>query len=99
MPLEPDGAQRSPDGHYWWDEHAQQWELVDHGDGQAQGQAGSSEHAAAAGLPSELIDEIVNFAERYPQLTALAQAGDSDTYLRHVVGIEDLADEHNEHQA
>ena len=24
----PEGAQLSPDGNYWWDEQAQQWQLV-----------------------------------------------------------------------
>jgi hypothetical protein len=38
----PAGAQRSPDGHYWWDENAQDWLPT----------AGSSSEPAAAAAPA-----------------------------------------------
>jgi hypothetical protein len=44
MPTPPEGAQRSADGHYWWDEAAGAWQTVD--DGPAT--AGSSTAATAS---------------------------------------------------
>jgi hypothetical protein len=46
----PEGAQRSPDGHYWWDGTA--WQLVD---GSVGAESGDSERVAAriaAGYPA-----------------------------------------------
>jgi hypothetical protein len=37
MPDIPEGAQRSPDDHYWWDEHAQAWQPVAGHDAAASG--------------------------------------------------------------
>lgn len=42
----PAGAQRSPDGHYWWDEHAQDWRLV------ADSSSAAASAAAAAAAPA-----------------------------------------------
>jgi len=46
----PAGAQRSPDGNYWWDEHAGAWQLIE-GGGAAPGAAAAPEAAAAAAAP------------------------------------------------
>jgi len=43
----PAGAQRSPDGNYWWDEHAGAWQLIE-GGGAAPAAADSAAPAAAA---------------------------------------------------
>ena len=46
----PEGAQLSPDGLYWWDDHSQNWQLVD-SDGQAAdgGQGGQSGQGGQGG--------------------------------------------------
>lgn len=48
MAVQPPGAQVSEDGHYWWDEQAQQWQPVEDG---AASTASSS--AAASGSDGE----------------------------------------------
>jgi hypothetical protein len=52
MPTPPEGAQRSDDGHYWWDESAGAWQTVDDtpaaGSGAAAPAAGSTASAAGS---------------------------------------------------
>jgi hypothetical protein len=48
MPQVTEGAQRSPDGHYWLDEH-NQWQPVPADDPQHPNNVSSSSSAAAAG--------------------------------------------------
>lgn len=43
----PEGAQLSPDGHYWWDEHAGAWQAV-----QASGSSSSAPAAGDAPAPA-----------------------------------------------
>ena len=47
----PAGAQRSPDGHYWWDENAQAWQLVEGNDASATPAAAGSSAAPEAARP------------------------------------------------
>ena len=50
----PAGAQRSPDGNYWWDEHAGAWQLIEGGGtapGAAAPAAADSAAPAAAAAP------------------------------------------------
>jgi hypothetical protein len=49
----PEGAQLSADGHYWWDEDTQQWQLVDDSAGLADGDDRAAARVAA-GLPASL---------------------------------------------
>ena len=52
MAAAPPGAQVSEDGHYWWDESGQQWQLVEDGPGAssaASDSGGSSDPAAQGG--------------------------------------------------
>jgi hypothetical protein len=44
----PAGAQRSDDGHYWWDEPNQAWQLVAGNDAGTPAAAAAPESAAAA---------------------------------------------------
>src|SRR4051794_37759644 len=44
----PAGAQVSPDGHYWWDETSQDWQLIEGGPVAAAAPAGSAASAAPA---------------------------------------------------
>lgn len=64
----PAGAQRSPDGHYWWDENAQAWQPVEGNDA-----AASSAPARTGSISIELgvvaeenhsHDDVVAMVER-----------------------------------
>jgi hypothetical protein len=62
--------------------------------GASTGDGGSGADSADASgsdliqLPSDLADELVRFREYYPETTALCDAGDVDTWLQYVVGVE-----------
>jgi hypothetical protein len=49
MAVQPPGAQVSEDGHYWWDESAQQWQPVAGDQRQASGDTQASGAAQASG--------------------------------------------------
>ena len=60
----PEGAQRSEDGHYWWD--GSQWQLVDQS--QAAAVEGDDERVqarVAAGLPGSLYDVSAEQRDQY----------------------------------
>ncbi|MEO9139927.1 MAG: hypothetical protein ABI345_12770 [Jatrophihabitans sp.] len=74
MPDMPEGAQRSPDGYYWWDESAQTWQPVDGhqaatsdgvpdegGDGA--GQQGTERTAMISVEPGVVLDQIYSHDE------------------------------------
>jgi hypothetical protein len=48
----PDGAQRSEDGHYWWDAGANEWKAVPTDDPQHPQNAGSTPAPAAGSTPA-----------------------------------------------
>lgn len=52
----PQGARRSDDGHYWWDEVAGEWKLVEQGEpaaGAAAGDAAGVAGSAGATVPGD----------------------------------------------
>jgi hypothetical protein len=48
----PEGAQRSEDGHWWWDDQGQEWKAVDQAD-QAGQQNGAADPNQAATAPNQ----------------------------------------------
>jgi hypothetical protein len=57
----PEGAQRSEDGHYWWD--GSQWQLVPQ-DQSGQAPAADSSAAAAPQLSEGQVADMMNSAEQ-----------------------------------
>ena len=45
----PAGAQRSPDGNYWWDENSQAWQLIEGGGAAGQPAAAAQPAASDSG--------------------------------------------------
>lgn len=64
----PEGAQLSPDGNYWWDDNAQQWQLVE-----ADGQQGGGQDGGQGGGGHDAGTPLIVFADMQ-MLTANAGA-------------------------
>ena len=90
------GAQLSEDGNYRWD--GSQWQPVDGGSGEAGGASGAEgaggTGGAAGGLPEgyvtipdDLLSMLQNLDNDVPEMAALAQVGDGETYLASNLGV------------
>lgn len=64
----PADAQRSEDGHYWWDTNSNEWKPVESGDATADPTAAGGEGDANAGQSTEIPD-LTAFMEQAEQAT------------------------------
>ena len=77
----PEGAQKSEDGHYWWDESAQQWQPVDQSGGQDPSQSPSDAASAAGAAAGGQEQPQVNWSQ-CPNLYQLLAAQTLEDWLQ-----------------
>src|SRR3954454_24342398 len=91
---QPEG-QLSEDGNYRWD--GSQWQPGEAGTAGAAGDQGGAASEGTVQIPSDVLDQLVNFSEHFPETAALCQYdGNMEGYATAVLALSEIPSEHTD---